>query len=139
MRPGHCGSSRSRNPGGEFMNESRGFSDLDLEATELLVSRSVVRDVFLDLTDHGRVELRTNPLEPRFAWEGRGRPSDRDIEIDAALRLLERKGYIDGVTHQGRADFVVRASDKAFEVRRRYDQLAIELKDRIPASGKHPH
>ena len=85
----------------------------------------------MELTDRGHIELKTNPMEEKFVWEDRGQPTERDVEMDAALRRFLDMGYISGVTDHGTALFTAHATEKAEKIRAIYDQLPKKLKNKI--------
>ena len=107
------------------------IDDLELDAVELFIGHMTVRDIFLELTDRGHVNLKTDPMEEKFVWEDRGQPTDKDIELDAALRIFLDMGYISKIVNQGTAHFSAIAAEKAEKIRVIYDQLPINLKNKI--------
>jgi len=101
------------------------------EALLLLDGDSEVRDLFLELTDHGELGLRTDPRAKSLKWDTWNPPAHAEISRDAALRLLIDDGYVVGIERRGRSDYLVRASDKAKAVRSIYDHLP----ERSPGSA----
>lgn len=118
------------------MTEKLRIDEMEIEALEMLFGHSRVRDTFLDLTSRGHVEMRTNPSEPKFNWEGSGKPTDKDIELDAAVRILIDMEFIAGVTDCGTAEFSVIAAGRAEKTRSVYDRMALKMKDKLSAGDK---
>lgn len=105
--------------------------DLELEAILLFTGHTAIRDAFLELTDQGHIHLKTNPMEKKFRWEAPGRPTEKDIERDAAVWILIDSGLIADMEDCGTADFSAISAEKAEKVRAIYDQLPKKLKNKI--------
>ena len=100
---------------------------LEVEAQLLLEDHPAVLAAFLRLTDEGALHLRTDPRAESLKWDSWNPPSDADIDLDVAVRLLMELGFVGEVTRQAKSDYLVPCSEKAKEVRSVYERLPERL------------
>lgn len=106
-------------------------SDPEKEALALFAGRPSILEAFLDLTEKGSLAIRWDPLKDPIQWETDEKPTEKELERIAAMRVFYEKGFIMSVTDNGLADFTVIADDWAIGVRKAFDNLPSILKEKI--------
>ncbi|MEE8433183.1 MAG: hypothetical protein V3S64_00210, partial [bacterium] len=97
--------------------KNRSHGDPESQALALFAGRPSILEAFYDLTEKGFMDIRWNPLDDPVQWESKKKPTEKELERILALRVFNKKGYIESVTDQGTANYVVSADDWAMKVR----------------------
>jgi hypothetical protein len=106
------------------------------EALMLRSDEPEVVALFVELTDRGELQMPTDARADTLKYDTSRPPGGKDIERDAALRLLIEDGYVDHIERRGKSDYRVFASAKAMAVRSILNSLPESNRD--SSSGFRP-
>lgn len=113
-------------------------SDAELKALALVAGRPILLETFLYLTNNVSIGFEWNPLKDPPQWDTEERPTHKEIERIAAVRVLRDRDYVSGAMDSGFGGYAIVASNEAMAVKSAHDRLPNPLKEKVREPQDRP-